>query len=45
MLYYVLRSPPLLWGQGARGQAGSKEEQAGSKGSKLGVRGVSQMLY
>ena len=32
MLYYVLRSPPPLWGQGVRGQAGSE-------GSKLGVRG------
>ena len=34
MLYYVLRSPPPLWGQGVR-------EQAGSKGSDLGVRGAS----
>ena len=32
MLYYVLGSPPPLWGQGDRGQAWSK-------GSKLGARG------
>ena len=38
MLYYFLGSPPPLWGQGARGRAGSKE-------SELGARGASQMLY
>ena len=37
----VLGSPPPLWGQGAREQG----EWAGSEGSKLRVRGTSQMLY
>ena len=48
MLYYVLGSPPPLWGQGVRGSKGSelgargiKLGARGSKGSELGARGVS----
>ena len=41
MLYYVLGSPPSLWGQGARGSKGSKLGASGSNGSKLESRGAS----
>ena len=34
MLYYVLVSPPPLWGQEARGQAGSKGSEMGARGSE-----------
>ena len=40
MLYYVLESPPPLWGQGVRWSKGSERGSRGSEGSERGQEGV-----